>query len=250
MSRKYPLKDTKILYGKASGRCSFANCRQKIVLEANDNDDVAQIGKIAHIRAHSKGGPRYDKGYPPEKVDTYDNWILVCGSCHDKIDTHENSYSVSDLLKIKEDHELWIDQQIENSLPNVTFIELEQVCHFLRNSPIESVYNYDKIEYEKKILKNHLSRDIDNQLRRGLQNAQQVREYIIHQDKIDLGFSNSLSKTFKDLYEASFSKGATADDIYYELFRFASPEGSDFLRLAAGLSVLSYLFEICEIFEK
>ena len=107
-TRKYPQADVKILYAKAAGRCSFSSCRKDVVLEKFENDKSKQIGKIAHIVAHSSDGPRGDSSYPTAKLDTYENWILLCSTCHDTIDAQEKKYTVAYLRQIKEEHTAWI----------------------------------------------------------------------------------------------------------------------------------------------
>ncbi len=75
--RTYPPKDVKIPYGRAAGRCAVSNCRKELILDGTEHDDTKQIGIIAHIVGHSDDGPRGDPGYPREKLDTYENWILL-----------------------------------------------------------------------------------------------------------------------------------------------------------------------------
>lgn len=59
-------------------------CKTKIVLNATENDGVAQIGEIAHIIGSSEYGPRGDGNFPEDKLDDYENLILLCPSCHKK----------------------------------------------------------------------------------------------------------------------------------------------------------------------
>jgi len=48
-----------------------------------------KIGRFAHIRAVSENGPRYDKGYPTEKIDLPENIFWCCVDCHDIVDNLE-----------------------------------------------------------------------------------------------------------------------------------------------------------------
>ena len=115
MARKYPQKDIKLLYGKAAGICAFPDCRAELILGANKNDSDAQIGKIAHIVAHSTNGPRADNKYPSKNLDTYENWILLCPTCHDTVDIHHNTYTVEFLRKLKKDHEIWVRSTLQET---------------------------------------------------------------------------------------------------------------------------------------
>jgi hypothetical protein len=71
------------------------------------------IGEMAHIRAHAPNGPRYDINYPTALVDTYDNLMLLCPTDHTTIDTAIANFPVSDLLKMKADHETWVQKQLD-----------------------------------------------------------------------------------------------------------------------------------------
>ena len=249
MARKYPDKDLKILYGKAQARCSFSNCRKNLIKEANEKDKEAQVGKIAHIRAHSEGGPRYDDNYPEDKIDTYENWILCCGFCHDSIDVQANSYTVEQLLKIKEDHESWVASKMEEVLPEVTFVELEQVCKYIQKSN-PGVSNFSKTEITQKINKNNLSDRVSDYIRQGLQKAEEVGKYVSHQAQISPDFPDSLMIKFKQKYNDLAANEKSSDAVFYELLEFSHQGSKDFLRQAGGLSVLAYLFERCEVFEQ
>jgi len=93
MGRKYPLADVKILYAKAAGRCAMFSCRIDVVLDKEPYEKSKQLGKIAHIVAHSPTGPRANPEYPQDKLDGYDNWILLCPTCHETVDLLDTKYS-------------------------------------------------------------------------------------------------------------------------------------------------------------
>ena len=137
----------------------MSTCRKNIVLEADGRHKTKQIGKIAHIRAHSSGGPRADLGYPQDKIDSYDNWILLCGSCHDMIDTQPQNYSVEALLKIKVDHESWINDSLSQAMTEFSFADLEVAAKAISNGE-HSITNsdFDVISLEDKIQRNGLTR--------------------------------------------------------------------------------------------
>jgi hypothetical protein len=41
-------------------------------------DDESIVGEECHIVARASGGPRNDPNFPKEKLDQYDNLILLC----------------------------------------------------------------------------------------------------------------------------------------------------------------------------
>lgn len=47
-----------MLWGAASGRCSFPNCPKRLVSEATTDDPRVMLGEMAHIVGESVDGPR------------------------------------------------------------------------------------------------------------------------------------------------------------------------------------------------
>jgi energy-coupling factor transporter ATP-binding protein EcfA2/5-methylcytosine-specific restriction endonuclease McrA len=72
--------------------CSEPLLRQKTV-----------IGEICHIEAVNPGGARYNRFLDEEKVNDYDNLIVLCPSCHAAIDKKENQdhYTKEFLIDLK-----------------------------------------------------------------------------------------------------------------------------------------------------
>ena len=48
-----------------------------------------KVGRFAHIRAVSPGGPRYDPDYPVGRADSPENLFWSCTDCHDIVDKNE-----------------------------------------------------------------------------------------------------------------------------------------------------------------
>lgn len=100
-------KDRKILWSRAGNQCSYPGCLQELTIDVtNDTADLAVtvIGEEAHIRAKSKGGPRYDATCTD--VDGHDNLILLCPTHHTSIDANDGlGYPVQRLLRFKHSHE-------------------------------------------------------------------------------------------------------------------------------------------------
>lgn len=106
--RNIPDKDRVILWGRAAARCSFPGCRIVLIEPASSLDAEATFGQAAHIVAHSSGGPRFDGTFPTDKLDKYENLLLLCGNHHTIVDRQPNTYSVDDLRSWKAEHEAWI----------------------------------------------------------------------------------------------------------------------------------------------
>ena len=99
-------KDIKLLWGGAAGHCSNPDCRQKLS-ETNEMGMSFLTGEMAHIIARNVGGPR---GGVEGGPDAYENLILLCPTCHRKIDkAPEGSYPPEHLHAWKAQHEQWVD---------------------------------------------------------------------------------------------------------------------------------------------
>jgi HNH endonuclease len=105
------LRDHKMLWGMAGGRCSIC----KIPLAAISKIGVASvIGEEAHIVARSFDGPRGESPLRTEQRDSYPNLILMCPTHHSVIDDLPNGpleYSVEKLHTLKAEHEQWVMSQ-------------------------------------------------------------------------------------------------------------------------------------------
>jgi len=106
------LKTHKMLWGRAGNRCAI--CRKELVMDITQTDDPSIIGDECHIRAKSPNGPRYDPNFPLEKIDKYENLILLCKNCHKLIDDRPNKYTIDHLLEIKTNHENWVKESLSS----------------------------------------------------------------------------------------------------------------------------------------
>jgi len=78
--------------------------------------------------------------------------------------------------------------------------------------------------------------------------VKQVKDYLNRNP--DIQFAERLKAGFVDKYENLRNEGLESDPLFYALLDFASNNSSDFKIKATGLSVLTYFFELCEVFEK
>jgi len=248
--RKYPLQDVKMLYGLAAGRCAFPNCRKEVVLDTEPADGRKQIGKIAHIVGHSNTGPRGDSSYPQSKLDTYENWLLLCPTCHDTVDALSSIYTVEGLRKIKSDHEQWVNQQLTVEIPNVGFAELEIVTKAIALNGITETNDLKLITPADKIRKNGLTNRSQLLITMGLCKVNEVRCFVEHIAQMDTDFPERLKTGFTTEYTRLKNEGVCGDLLFERLRGFACGGELDFARQAAGLVVLTYLFERCDVFEK
>ena len=102
------LKTHKMLWGRSGNRCAMPDCRKELVMDATETDDESLIGEECHIVAKSADGPRGDPDFPEDKINKYDNLILLCSVHHKIIDDQSNTFSVEYLKEIKTMHERWV----------------------------------------------------------------------------------------------------------------------------------------------
>lgn len=97
--------DYKLLWGRAAGMCSNPKCRADLTKMLVGGGGY-NVGEMAHIIAHSEGGPR---GRPGGGSDEYSNLILLCPTCHTMIDkAPKGEFTEEMLLDWKANHEIEI----------------------------------------------------------------------------------------------------------------------------------------------
>lgn len=132
---------------------------------------------------------------------------------------------------------------------NITFAELNVVTKYLISGQFVSSDSLTIVPPREKIKKNDLSASIEQLITMGMTQVRQVSNFI---DKCpDVEFGERLRQGFVAEYERLKNKESLkGDDLFNTLLDFASNKSSDFKNKAAGLAVLVYLFEKCEVFEK
>lgn len=87
----------------------------------------------------------------------------------------------------------------------------------------------------------------------GLSQAARVANFITFQNSVSPSFGRSLVARFKSDYYGALAEGLESDALFDYLvegaYENAGPRDTPQVR-AATLSVVAYLFEICEIFER
>jgi len=100
--------DIKKLYALSAGKCNLC----KISLFPNRQN--IHIGEMAHIIAKSSQGPR---GIGEQQNNnSYENLILLCPTCHTKVDKAPSIYTKEYLYKTKQNHENNIQNRINNPI--------------------------------------------------------------------------------------------------------------------------------------
>lgn len=102
-TRLYTGTTKKRIYMLSGNQCYNPDCEGSLV----SKDATTVTGKICHIEAKSRGGPRYNPNMTDKERDDFNNLIFLCASCHDQIDNMANvdKYPVALLKSWKQKHE-------------------------------------------------------------------------------------------------------------------------------------------------
>ena len=243
------VKDQKILCLKSGDRCAMPKCHKELVVPKTENDPASIIGIIAHIKGENPTSARYDLEMTDKERNGYANLILVCSDCHKMIDDQPNTYTVEKLHQIKEEHEQWIIESTKEEVINVSFAELSVVTKYLVSGEYIPSDSYRPIPPRDKIRRNSLSSEIERLITMGMIQVRQVKDFI--DNCPDIEFGERLKQGFVVEYERLKNEvSLESDDLFNGLLDFASGGSNDFKNRAAGLTILVYLFEKCEVFEK
>lgn len=82
----------------------------------------------------------------------------------------------------------------------------------------------------------------------GLINTETIEDYLNRNP--DSTFATRLTNSIVKKYNELKSQKLDSCSIFTELMKFASNGNNDFKYQAAGLGILAYFFEKCEVFEK
>jgi hypothetical protein len=158
----------------------------------------------------------------------------------------------------KELKEIEINQKEEKrtsffrEISDVGFKELEVVTKFIIGmTPIPySSQDTSLIPITDKISKNNLTDDVKFLLTGGMSKVQEVSRFIDNSLNLDPDFATKLITGFTRQYRILSDEGITGDELFNKMYQFSYSNNQNHAIQFAGLAVLSYLFERCEVFEK
>jgi hypothetical protein len=106
-------KTRKLLWGRSGGRCAI--CKQELIVSATSEDSEAIVGDECHIISGETNGPRHDPSYPAEKIDSYENLVLLCRVHHKMADDQSSTFTTEILRQIKNNHEILVASKLLNN---------------------------------------------------------------------------------------------------------------------------------------
>lgn len=101
--RRPPAADRNLLWARSGCLCAFPGCEKPLI--STEGGRPVTVGNIAHIHAHSAGGPRFDRTLRASQRDSYENCLLLCLEHHTVVDAPSSTYTAELILAWKQQHE-------------------------------------------------------------------------------------------------------------------------------------------------
>ena len=234
-----------MVWAWSRGLCSFPDCGLECVDYTSGS--ATTIGEIAHIVADSPKGPRHS--FLPDH-DVYANLLLLCRNHHRQVDSRTDRYTVGVLREWKAAVDSRYLRDLAEGAPHVDFAELDVVTRNLANDQTPLTTPVSIIPIQTKMRRNGLTETTEKLFGIGLLMVQGVENYLDKMEGLDAGFAARLTQGFSARYMALQQEGLVGDELFSELQVFSTQGSFDVLRQNAGLAVLVYMFERCEVFEK
>jgi hypothetical protein len=132
----------------------------------------------------------------------------------------------------------------------VAFPELERSISWVSTQVPATDGSFDIIAPDEKIKKNELSNGARHIIAAGLTSRTTVSAYVEAEAQLDADFPERLKAGFLAEYYSLRREGHKGDDLFELMCSFAQRGLQNQADRTAGLAVLVYLFEICDVFEK
>jgi hypothetical protein len=212
-------------------------------------DPAVVLGRISHIVSDSDVGPRADPSMPRDARRRYPNLILLCPTHHELVDGQDSTYTAEELRRWKREHESWVQARVTAEAAEVSFVELASITGALAALPVRPESDLTLLDPSEKMQRNNLTYETRELLQIGQLRFHDVRAFVADTAKVDPAFPDRLRAGFVAEYSARVSDGVQGDPLFLAMWEFASGLTLDFRRKAAALTVVTYLFHICDIFE-
>jgi len=118
-------KTRKILWARSGNQCAI--CKRELVIDATPHENDSVVAEECHIISERERGPRHDPTYlPKEKVDSYENLVLLCRVHHKMVDDQEDTYTTDILRRIKSNHEASVAKRLK-ARPSANALRVRRV---------------------------------------------------------------------------------------------------------------------------
>lgn len=186
---------------------------------------------------------------PAEYVNSEQNLMFLCCNCHTIVDRDILLYPCDVLFSMKEEHEKNVVQALQQGSIDYTFAELKVITDFLiqESGKAAAGTNYQLLRLPDKIKKNQLT-DVQGYIDMGLLSVARIEDYLNRHP--DSRFADKLTQIFVEKYISFREEESEPISIFNALWDFACNNKVDYGYRSAGLAILVYFFEKCEVFEK
>lgn len=147
-----------------------------------------------------------------------------------------------------------INRNLTLTMANITHYEIDLVITALLYQDTSRPINVqDRLQATKaieKMSKNNLTYQIKFLLDMGLAKASDVRHFIENIAKINFpNVPEALKSSLNAEYRTLKASGLQGDELFKQMYNFSHNNNPDPSRQVAGLAVLCYFFEACDVFE-
>ena len=249
MSVSYP---TKMILAFRSGECcAYPNCTTLLTANAPAEGDPIIVGEAAHIAGEQKTAARYDPLMSNDARNHYNNLIFLCPTHHTQIDKQPAHFSVEWLHQRKALHEEKVREAVHSAFAQIGFAELKIATDWVTQyGTSKSSLDYTLLPPDEKIQKNGLINESRLTITMGLSVAKLVGNFVQQMTQIDTEYPEKLTSGFLEEYHRLYREGHRGDVLFDLMCIFAQQGLIGQSKRSAGLAVLVYLFEKCEIFKK
>lgn len=146
-----------------------------------------------------------------------------------------------------------VQRNLALTMANITYDDINFVITALLNQRMISIDSQDNLQSTnpaEKMSKNGLTYKVKFLLDMGLAKAGEVHHFIENNAKINFpDVPERLKEALNSEYTKLIKAGLGGDELFMQLYNFSSHNNQDPVRQAAGLAVLCYFFETCDVFE-
>jgi len=244
----YPTKVS--LAFRSGGRCAYPRCGMELV-HSTETESDQHVAEAAHIRGEKPGAARFDPSMSDDERNAIENLVYLCPTHHQLIDKLVEDWPTDRLIKLKLDHERTVREATEAAFADVAFAELAESVVWVSSQDFNfGDQAFDVIDPASKIAKNGLSSGSKRIIAAGLASQPTVSEFVTAETQLDPNFPERLRAGFLSEYYSLVGDGQSGDTLFEMMCAFAQQGMKLQKDRTAGLAVLVYLFEKCDIFEK
>jgi len=229
--------------------CAFPKCGKHLTYDAKAGDDT-YVGEAAHIRGEKPTAARYDGSMTQDARDNVRNLIYLCTDHHTIIDKVEADWPVATLEALKSNHESQVREAMEEAFADVAFPELQNAVSWVTSQKPLPNGTFELMAPDEKIKKNALSNGARHTIAAGLSSRPTVSAYVEAEAQLDSDFPERLKAGFLEEYYRLRKNGHKGDELFELMCAFAQRGMRRQGDRSAGIAVLIYLFEICDVFDK